>query len=220
MGGYRASSAAPQAEQAERAEQPNEVIVVVGRVDAPPATLTQSNDRYELVPLEPATSLSIAERLSLIAGVHAQNRTNFAQDPRLSIRGFGTRSPFGVRGIMVLLDGIPLTGPEGLAQIDIIDPDTLGSIEVLRGSAGALFGNGSGGVLAFESAGPSSHSGVSAAVRVGDFGFSKLSARASESFDQHVRWTERAPGPSDHSVRQRRRLLRNPNSRRDISAAQ
>ncbi|MGD8577294.1 MAG: Plug domain-containing protein, partial [Thiohalophilus sp.] len=78
------------------------------------------------VPLQPTDALSLAP------GVLVQNRNNFAQNPRVSIRGFGARAPFGIRGVRVRLDGIPLTTVDGQAQIDAIDPSSIASIEVLR----------------------------------------------------------------------------------------
>ena len=76
-----------------------------------------------------------------------QNSSNFAQDLRISIRGFGTRAPFGVREVKVLVDGIPETSPDGQTQLDNIDLSGAKRIEVLRGAASSLYGNASGGVI-------------------------------------------------------------------------
>lgn len=96
-------------------------------------------------------TLSLAESLAPVPGLLATAETNFAQDTRLSIRGFGARSPFGIRGIRVFLDGIPLTLPDGQTQIDTVDLAHVGRIEVLRGPAASLYGNAAGGVLVLES---------------------------------------------------------------------
>ena len=61
--------------------------------------------------------LSLDETLLLIPGLTVSNRNNPSQDPRISIRGFGARSAFGVRGIRVLRDGIPLTLPDGQTPV-------------------------------------------------------------------------------------------------------
>jgi iron complex outermembrane receptor protein len=91
----------------------------------------------------------LEEVLDRVPGVLAQSSQNFAQDVRIQIRGFGTRSAFGIREIKVLLDGIPITGPDGQTELDDIDLGAMRRIEVLRGPAGALYGNASGGVIQF-----------------------------------------------------------------------
>jgi iron complex outermembrane recepter protein len=91
--------------------------------------------------------LALDEALVRIPGIYAQNRYNLNQGLRLSIRGFGSRASFGVRGIRVLLDDVPLTMPDGQTDLDALDLALLESLEVLRGPTSALYGNGAGGVL-------------------------------------------------------------------------
>jgi iron complex outermembrane recepter protein len=92
-------------------------------------------------------TLSLGESLVRVPGVFIQDRFNFAQDVRISIRGFGARAAFGIRGIKILVDGIPLTLPDGQSQVDTIDLGATQRIEVIRGSISALYGNASGGVI-------------------------------------------------------------------------
>ncbi|UQG59242.1 TonB-dependent receptor [Marinobacter sp. M3C] len=87
------------------------------------------------------------ETLSQVPGVFLQNQENFAQGERIAIRGFGARAPFGVRGVTIMVDGIPYTLPDGQAQLDAIDLDSAERIEVIRGSASVLYGNAAGGVI-------------------------------------------------------------------------
>ena len=91
--------------------------------------------------------LALDETLLLIPGLTVSNRNNPSQDPRISIRGFGARSAFGVRGIRVLRDGIPLTLPDGQTPVDYLDLESVGRVEVMRGSASSLYGNAGGGVI-------------------------------------------------------------------------
>ena len=91
--------------------------------------------------------VSFDEMLLALPGVSVANRNNPTQDPRISIRGFGARSAFGVRGVRVMRDGIPLTLPDGQTPIDYLDLESVGRIEVIRGSAGSLYGNAAGGVV-------------------------------------------------------------------------
>ena len=157
------------------------VVVEVARgahrspLDLPFAVTVQTPDS-----LRPGQRhLSLDETLSLIPGLTVSNRTNPSQDPRISIRGFGARSAFGVRGIRVLRDGIPLTLPDGQTPVDYLDLESVGRVEVMRGSASSLYGNAGGGVVDLRTSEPPAVP-VSGAVRVwnGGFGSQKLVAKA------------------------------------------
>jgi iron complex outermembrane receptor protein len=91
--------------------------------------------------------LALDESLSALPGVFLQNRYNFAQDLRISLRGFGVRANFGVRGIKLLVDGIPATLPDGQGQLDAIDLGAVERIEVLPGPSSSLYGQAAGGVV-------------------------------------------------------------------------
>ncbi|MCF8724708.1 iron complex outermembrane receptor protein [Nitrospina gracilis] len=123
-------------------------------------------------------------------GVFFQNRFNFAQDLRIAIRGFGARSPFGVRGIQVRVDGIPQTLPDGQTQLDSIDTSLIQRMEVLRGPSASLFGNASGGMISMTTREPQSN-GLELAPRqvFGSFGYSKTemwAGRREADFDYGV----------------------------------
>lgn len=111
--------------------------------------------RLDLEATRPGTRrASLTEALLFAPGVSVSTRYNPTQDPRLAIRGFGARSAFGIRGVRVLRDGIPLTAADGQTAVDFLDLESLGSVEVFRGSAGALYGNSSGGVVDFRTSPP------------------------------------------------------------------
>jgi len=88
-----------------------------------------------------------SELLDGLPGVVARDRQNFAQDTQLSIRGFGARSSFGVRGVRLLADGVPATMPDGQGQLSHFNVMGVERVEVLRGPFSALYGNASGGVV-------------------------------------------------------------------------
>lgn len=90
---------------------------------------------------------NLSEPLQRVPGLLALNRQNYAQDVQISSRGFGARAQFGVRGVRLLQDGIPLTMPDGQGQPALFDLDNLQRIEVLRGPLSALYGNASGGII-------------------------------------------------------------------------
>jgi iron complex outermembrane receptor protein len=100
----------------------------------------------------PRAAAGLDEALARVPGVSAQNRYNFALDTRIAIRGFGARSAFGVRGVTVVLDGVPQTLPDGQTQLQLIEPAALARVDVVRGAAAALYGNAAGGVLALSTA--------------------------------------------------------------------
>ena len=102
-------------------------------------------DRAQISRAKPTWGLD--EALANVPGVFVANRYNFSQDQRISIRGFGARSAFAVRGIKILVDGIPQTLPDGQGQLTNLELGEVDHIEVLRGSASALYGNASGGVI-------------------------------------------------------------------------
>ncbi len=91
--------------------------------------------------------VNVSEVLGLVPGVLARNRQNYAQDEQISIRGFGARSTFGVRGVRLYTDGIPASMPDGSGQVSHFNLDSAERIEVLRGPFSALYGNSSGGVI-------------------------------------------------------------------------
>jgi iron complex outermembrane recepter protein len=127
---------------------------------------------------------SLTEMLLFVPGVSVSHRHNPTQDPRLAIRGFGARSAFGIRGVRVLRDGIPLTAADGQTPVDFLDLESTGSAEVLRGSAGALYGNSSGGVIDFRSPSPPE---VGGRARVSGWyadGVSRASLSAGRRFGQ------------------------------------
>ncbi|HEX6535283.1 MAG TPA: TonB-dependent receptor [Gemmatimonadaceae bacterium] len=117
------------------------------------------------------------ETLFLIPGVTVANRNNPTQDPRLSVRGFGARAAFGVRSVRVLRDGMPLTLPDGQTPVDYLDLESVGRVEAFRGSAAALYGNASGGVIDLQSAPPPLDPfAVQARGWGGSFGFQRWTA--------------------------------------------
>ncbi|WP_313034733.1 TonB-dependent receptor [Acinetobacter sp.] len=91
--------------------------------------------------------VNLSETLKGVPGLQLNNRENYAQDLQISMRGFGARSTFGVRGIRLYVDGIPATMPDGQGQTSNIDLSSLDHVEILGGPFSALYGNSSGGTI-------------------------------------------------------------------------
>jgi len=133
-------------------------------------------------------STFIEEAVRAVPGVQIQNRFNLAQGERISVRGFGPRAQFGVRGVRILVDGIPATLPDGQSTLDHLDLAGLGRVEVLRGPNATLYGNAAGGVLHFRTIDPAT---VPAAIGVrwtgGTLGTSRGATPGAEA--SHGMWT-------------------------------
>jgi iron complex outermembrane receptor protein len=125
------------------------IVVTATRVAESSQDLPVSVDRVDQRTIQVGQlQENLSESLITVPGVSAQSRQNYAQDLQLSIRGFGARSSFGVRGLRLYSDGIPGTMPDGQGQFSQFDLGSAGHIEVLRGPFSALYGNSSGGVIA------------------------------------------------------------------------
>ena len=98
-----------------------------------------------------AQQFYLSEYIERIPGVFISNDNNFAQDSRISIRGFGSRANFGIRGIKLIVDGVPETTPDGQSQIDNLNLELIKNIEVIRGTSSSVYGNSSAGVIKIKS---------------------------------------------------------------------
>lgn len=122
--------------------------------------------------------MTLSESLIRVPGITAQSRNQMAQDPQISTRGFGSRSAFGVRGLRVYVDGIPLTMPDGIGQPGIVDLSAVNSMEVMRGPFSALYGNSSGGVIQLFTENAPKTPEIGASVLFGSYDTKRQSVRA------------------------------------------
>jgi iron complex outermembrane receptor protein len=133
-----------------------EVVISASRseqrsFDAPASVQSVGRDTIQ----SSGPQVNLSESLNRVPGLTILDRQNYAQDLQVSIRGFGARSAFGIRGIRLLIDGIPATTPDGQGQGSSISLTSTDHIEVLRGPMALLYGNSSGGVIqAFSKAAP------------------------------------------------------------------
>jgi len=128
--------------------QTDEVVVTGTRVNQKIIDIPYSVVRINLLQLKYDKKVSISNVLNTVPGVFMQSRYG-NHDVRISIRGFGSRSNTGVRGVRILLDGIPESEPDGQTRLEAIDFNSLGSIEVVKGNSSSLYTNAPGGVVNF-----------------------------------------------------------------------
>ncbi len=135
--------------RAEEAPDLSPVVVTATRVLQSSFDVPASINRVDQATIQVGQlQENISESLMTVPGVSAESRQNYAQDEQLSVRGFGARANFGVRGVRLYSDGIPGTMPDGQGQFSQFDLGSAGRMEVLRGPFSALYGNSSGGVIA------------------------------------------------------------------------
>lgn len=127
--------------------------------------------------------VNLSESLGSVPGLQVQNRQNYAQDLQISIRGFGARSTFGLRGVRLYVDGIPATLPDGQGQSSNIDIGSADRVEVLRGPFSALYGNSSGGVIQVFTESGEGAPKLGFSVAGGSYGTTRIGAKASGSTD-------------------------------------
>ena len=143
-----------------------ETVEIVAPKPRSPLGLPAAVDRVDAAELhEGQLQLELAEGLLRVPGIAPRSRQNYAQDSQLQSRGYGARASFGVRGLQLRLDGVPLGSPDGQGQTGSVSIGALDRIEVLRGPLAFRYGNASGGVIALHSAEP---------LPVGQYGFDLL----------------------------------------------
>ena len=158
------------------------ITVSTPRGAASPFDVAGSVDRVDGSELRnDKLQVNLSESLGAVPGLLVQNRQNYAQDLQLSVRGFGARSTFGVRGVRIYVDGIPATLPDGQGQTSNIDLGSADRVEVLRGPFSALYGNSSGGVLQVFTEDGEGAPKLSYSFAAGSFGALRQSTKVSGS---------------------------------------
>jgi iron complex outermembrane recepter protein len=120
---------------------------------------------------------NVTEVLAGLPGVTALDRQNYAQDTQLSIRGFGARATFGVRGLRLYIDGIPASMPDGQGQLSHFNVVGADTVQVLRGPFSALYGNSSGGVVQMWSGPGTAEPSARLRATYGSYGTKTLAAQ-------------------------------------------
>jgi iron complex outermembrane recepter protein len=184
------------------------IVVSATRIEHSAFDVPASVDAVSLDdPTSDTPGVNPSEYLGSIPGLLTRDRQNYAQDEQISIRGFGARSTFGVRGVRLYADGLPATMPDGQGQVSNFSLDAGGRIEVLRGPFSALYGNSSGGVIQIFSADGSDPPQLRANVGAGSYGTYRVAVNArgvSGIVDYNLDFSHfSTDGYRDHSQAQR-----------------
>ena len=147
----------------------------LSELDTPAAVSVVYGDEMR----QAAPQVNLSEGLAGVPGLQILNRQNYAQDLQMSIRGFGSRSTFGVRGLRIYVDGIPATMPDGQGQTSNIDIGSIDHVDILRGPFSALYGNSSGGVINIVTQPGQQPATLSAGSWYGSYGSWRNSVKAS-----------------------------------------
>lgn len=150
-----------------------QVVVTATRVERDALTTPMSISTVERDDVQSRQLLGLDEAMGRVPGLYFTNRYNYSRDLRISIRGFGARSNFGVRGVKVFIDGIPSTTPDGQTALDDLDLSNVERVEVLRGPAGALYGASSGGVINIHTESGTETPFAEAGVSLGSYDFDR-----------------------------------------------
>jgi len=174
------AAALPAAAQTPPVQELDPVVVTAGRTrqttfDAPAAITAVTRDVLD----GGGPQVNLSEALNRVPGISVLNRQNYAQDLQLSMRGFGSRSTFGIRGVRLIVDGIPATMPDGQGQASSIALGSAQRIEVLRGPLAQLYGNAAGGVVQVFSGVDSAQPSAVLSTAAGPYGLAKVGARFS-----------------------------------------
>lgn len=133
-----------------------------------------------------SASVTLDDMTSQLPGIWINDRENYALGERLTVRGIGWRAQFGVRGIQVVLDGIPLTTADGQAGLNLVDPMFVRRVELMRGPSSMFWGNSSGGVLYLSTTPrPNAPSMVQVRGTAGSYGLKKGDLRFVQDFGRH-----------------------------------
>lgn len=174
-----ALAAAATAHAADPSPLLNPVVVTGSRVQSESFDLPFSVESVDLGKVQSGNlGVNASEALAGIPGLVVQNRQNYAQDLQISVRGFGSRSAFGVRGVKLIADGIPASNPDGQGQAATFNLDTADRIEVMRGPFSTVYGNHAGGVIQLFSRDPKGTPSVRAGVLGGSWGTTKYNLGA------------------------------------------
>ena len=123
----------------------NEIVVHAYSSDRPLSEVPASIGIVEMKNFEGLSNASLLSVVNTMPGVRMEERSPGSY--RFAIRGSSLRSPFGVRNVKVYWNGLPFTDGGGNTYLNLLDFNSIGNVEVIKGPSGSLYGAGTGGVV-------------------------------------------------------------------------
>lgn len=159
------------------------IVITTGRIATPYLRLPASVTSVDVTKTSRFIShTDLSETLQQVPGLFTLNGQNYAQDLRISLRGFGARSAFGIRGIKLIVDGIPETTPDGQGQLDNISVTDISSVQVLQGTSSSQYGNASGGLIEIKTFDDEPYE-LNGGIRIGSFGLSQYNLSTAQELN-------------------------------------
>ncbi len=122
------------------------ISVTATKVQRATKEVTQSISVVSKEEIDDKNIINISDAINTVPGVNVESSTN-SSSPRLIIRGAGLKARYGVREIMIIKDGVPMTDPDAFTRFDFIDMQDVKSIEVQKGPGSIQAANATGGVI-------------------------------------------------------------------------
>ena len=161
----------------------DKVSVTATKVKRATKEVTQSISVVDKKEIEDKNIRTISEALNTTTGVNIESSTN-SSSPRLIIRGAGLKARYGVREIMVIKDGVPMTDPDSFTRFDFIDMQDVEAIEVQKGPGSIQAANTTGGVIQLITKSVFDESGNRFKFGLGNFGSSQSNFKFTKALDE------------------------------------
>ena len=160
--------------------------VFVTRTDQQLSAVPQSVAVVERAQVEYAQRrASLDEALRGIPGLFVQNRRNYGLSGGIGLSIRAPQPRFGLRGLSIIQDGIPITTADGTTEPGNIDLGSVGRIDVVRGPSSVLYGNSAGGVISMETTFDTSRPlTITPDVQFGSHGYNRQQVRADGGNDR------------------------------------
>lgn len=126
--------------------QIEDISVTATKMERATKDVPQSISVVNSTTLENKNIFNVTDAIENIPGVQVSS-SNGGYDAKLIIRGAGLKANYGIREIMVLRDGVPMTDPDSFTRLDFIDIQDIDRIEISKGPGSIYNSNTTGGVV-------------------------------------------------------------------------
>ncbi|KRC00724.1 TonB-dependent receptor [Duganella sp. Root198D2] len=171
---------------AQAQSQTDTVVISGSRFASDPSLLPIGATTISAADIRRAGVSDVNQAIRKIGGVYGRQSLTGSPDFGLDLRGFGT---FSDQNVVIVLDGVRLNENEQLAAtLSTIPIDRVQSIDIMRGGASVLYGEGAtGGVIRITTKRPQAgeRSG-NVFTEAGQFNSSEVRASLAQGFDSYA----------------------------------